>query len=171
MTSSVVSHLTTPYESGNSNQTTTWAQCIAFYEALAAQYPKVLRFWQIGTTNNGRPLHAGVVTEDGMFDRALLRAGHRPVFFNNNGIHPGEPEGVDVCMALVRDFCSQPDLRTALGKTVFLFIPLYGVDGACNRNSSSRVNQLGSEAFGFRGNARHWRATSHFSAAARPMWW
>ena len=34
----------------------------------------------------------------------LKREG-RPVFFNNNGIHPGEPEGVDACMALVRDFC------------------------------------------------------------------
>lgn len=155
MTHNAISHHPTPYESGNGNQTTTWAQCIAFYEALAAQYPTVLRFWQIGMTHSGRPLHAGVVTADGVLDRAPLRAGHRPVFFNNNGIHPGEPEGVDVCMALVRDFCLQPERRAALGKTVFLFIPLYGVDGACNRNSGSRVNQLGPESFGFRGNARH----------------
>jgi hypothetical protein len=54
----------------------------------------------------------------------------RPVFFNNNGIHPGEPEGVDACMALVRDFCQQPERLAALGRTVFLFVPLYNVDGS-----------------------------------------
>ena len=155
MTMPSTSTLPTPYELGNQNQTTTWAQCIAFYEALTAQFPGILRFWQIGSTNSGRPLHAGIVTADGVLDHATLHAGARPVFFNNNGIHPGEPEGVDVCMALVRDFCLQPELRVALGNTVFLFIPLYSVDGACNRNNTSRVNQVGPELFGFRGNARN----------------
>jgi hypothetical protein len=145
----------TPYESGNQNQTTTWSDCIAFYETLAEKYPAALRFWQIGTTSGGRPLHAGVVTADGVLSREQLRADRRPVFFNNNGIHPGEPEGVDVCMALVRDLCVQVELRAALGRTVFLFIPLYSVDGACNRNNSSRVNQVGPESFGFRGNGRN----------------
>ena len=147
--------LPTPFELGNQNQTTTWTQCIAFYEALAQQHPTVLRFWQIGITNSGRPLHAGVVSADGVHSCEQIRADKRPVIFNNNGIHPGEPEGVDVCMALVRDFCLQPALRGALGKTVFLFIPLYSVDGACNRNSTSRVNQVGPESFGFRGNGRN----------------
>jgi hypothetical protein len=77
------------------------------------------------------------------------------VFFNNNGIHPGEPEGVDACMALVRDFCQEPQRLAALGRTVFIFIPLYNVDGAFNRANTSRVNQEGPEQFGFRGNSRH----------------
>jgi hypothetical protein len=38
---------------------------------------------------------------------------------------------------------------------VLLYIPIYNVDGASNRGTSSRVNQVGPEAFGFRGNARH----------------
>ena len=36
-----------------------------------------------------------------------------------------------------------------------MFVPLYNVDGALNRNDTSRVNQDGPEQFGFRGNARH----------------
>ncbi|HSY29773.1 MAG TPA: peptidase M14, partial [Burkholderiaceae bacterium] len=79
----------------------------------------------------------------------------RPVFFNNNGIHPGEPEGIDSCMALVRDFCVEPARLAALGRTVFLFVPLYNVDGSLNRSNTSRVNQDGPEAFGFRGNSLH----------------
>jgi len=101
------------------------------------------------------PIHAGVVSSDGVFDRAAIKAAGRAVFFNNNGIHPGEPEGVDGCMALVRDFCLEPERLAALGTTVFLFVPLYNVDGAFNRADTSRVNQDGPEQFGFRGNSRH----------------
>jgi hypothetical protein len=147
--------LTTPFEKGNQNQTTTWADCIAWYEELAKRFPRVLRFSQIGTSDAGVAIHAGVVSADGVFDRFEIKREQRPVFFNNNGIHPGEPEGVDACMALVRDFCQQPERLAALGRTVFIFIPLYNVDGAFNRNNSSRVNQDGPEQFGFRGNSRH----------------
>jgi hypothetical protein len=147
--------LQTPFEKGNQNQTTTWSDCIAWYENLAHQYPQVLRFSVVGTSDAGVPIHAGVVSADGVFDRAQIKAAGRPVFFNNNGIHPGEPEGVDACMALVRDLCQQPERLAALGQTVFLFVPLYNVDGAFNRAATSRVNQDGPEAFGFRGNSRH----------------
>ena len=145
----------TPYEQGNQNQTTTWHQCIAFYETLAAAFPSVLRFKQIGLSDNGIPMHAGVITSDAVFDREQLKREGRSVFFNNNGIHPGEPEGIDCCMALVRDFCTQPQRLAALGQTVFLFIPIYNVDGCMNRQNTSRVNQDGPELFGFRANGRN----------------
>jgi len=147
--------LRTPYEQGNKNQTTTWADCIAWYQELARRYPSVLSFNVVGTSDAGLPIHAGWVTADGVFDRERLKHEGRAVFFNNNGIHPGEPEGIDACMALVRDFCTDPARLAALGKTVFLFVPLYNVDGSINRANTSRVNQDGPEQFGFRGNARH----------------
>jgi hypothetical protein len=147
--------LQTSFELGNGNQTTTWEECIAFYTVLAKRFPKVLRFDQIGVSDSGVPLHAGVVSADGVFDREQIKRDGRPVFFNNNGIHPGEPEGVDSCMALVRDFCVEPARLAALGRTVFLFVPLYNVDGSLNRANTSRVNQDGPEAFGFRGNSLH----------------
>jgi len=145
----------TPFESGNGNQTTSWHDCIPFYEKLAATFPQILQFMQIGVSDNGIPMHAGVVSGDGVFDREAIQKAGRPIFFNNNGIHPGEPEGIDACMALVRDFCIQPERLTALGKTVFLFIPIYNVDGCQNRQNTSRVNQDGPEMFGFRANGRN----------------
>ena len=145
----------TPYERGNQNQTSTWHECVAWYERLAADFPSVLQFFQIGVSDNGVPLHAGVVSADGVFDRVQIKADGRCVFFNNNGIHPGEPEGIDTCTALVRDFCTQPQRLARLGSTVYLFIPVYNVDGCLNRNTSSRVNQVGPESFGFRGNGRN----------------
>lgn len=147
--------LQTPYEKGNGNQSTTLAECIAYYHELARRFPSILSFGPVGTSDAGHPIHAGVVSADGVFERARIRREGRPVFFNNNGIHPGEPEGVDACMALVRDFCLEPERLAALGKTVFLFVPLYNVDGSLNRANTSRVNQQGPEQFGFRGNSRH----------------
>jgi len=145
----------TPYEEGNKNQTATWQQCITFYEKLAAAFPSILSFKQIGISDNGIPMHAGVITTDSVFDREQIKREARPIFFNNNGIHPGEPEGIDSCMALVRDFCIQPEKLVTLGRTVFLFIPIYNVDGCNNRQSTSRVNQDGPEMFGFRANGRN----------------
>ena len=145
----------TPFEQGNQNQTSTWSDCIAFYQKLAADFPNVLHFSQIGTSDAGVPIHAGIVSAEGIFERAVLKHLKRPIFFNNNGIHPGEPEGIDVCMALVRDFCLQPELLAALAQTVYLFIPVYNVDGCLNRQNTSRVNQDGPEQFGFRANSRN----------------
>ena len=151
----MLNDLQTPYEKGNKNQTTTWAECIAWYEELARRFPNVLQFSAVGVSDAGVPIHAGVVSADGVFHRDQIKREGRPVFFNNNGIHPGEPEGVDACMALVRDFCLEPERLAALGKTVFLFVPMYNVDGSLNRANTSRVNQDGPEQFGFRGNSRH----------------
>jgi hypothetical protein len=145
----------TPYELGNRNQTTTWEACIQFYQALAQRCPAVLQFSQIGVSDAGIPIHAGIVSADGVFDREQIRQAGRAVFFNNNGIHPGEPEGIDACMALVRDLCLAPERLAALGSTIYLFIPVYNVDGSCNRGDTSRVNQDGPESFGFRGNSLH----------------
>lgn len=145
----------TPFERGNGNQTTTWQACIAFHQRLAQAFGRWLTFEPAGRSDGGVPIHVGVFSADGVFDPQAVKAAGRAVFFNNNGIHPGEPEGIDACMALLRDLCLDPARRAALGRTVLVYIPVYNVDGALDRGDTSRVNQLGPEAFGFRGNARH----------------
>jgi hypothetical protein len=152
---SIESDWATPFEQGNGNQTTTWRECIAFHQRLAQAFPQWLRFDEAGRSDGGTAIHVGVFSPDGVFDPRLAKAAGRPVFFNNNGIHPGEPEGIDACMALLRDLCLEPARRAALGRTVLVYIPIYNVDGALDRGDTSRVNQNGPEAFGFRGNARH----------------
>ncbi len=156
---------TTPFERGNGNQTSTWPEAIAFHQRLASSFAHWLRFEEIGHTDGGRPLHAGVFSADGVFDPQAVKAAGRAVFFNNNGIHPGEPEGIDACMALVRDLCLNAEQRAALGGTVLVYIPVYNVDGALDRSHRSRANQNGPEAFGFRGNARHLDLNRDFAKA------
>lgn len=145
----------TPFERGDGHQTSTWHEAIEFHQRLAAAFPQWLRFEAVGRSDGGVPIHCGVFAADGTFDPVAVKAAGRPVFFNNNGIHPGEPEGIDACMALLRDLCLDAGRRAALGRTVLVYIPVYNVDGALNRQDTSRVNQVGPDSFGFRGNARH----------------
>ena len=147
--------LRTTYELGNHNQTTTWLECITFYKISPHATRRCCISNRSACPTAGVPIHAGVVSADGVFDREQIKREGRTVFFNNNGIHPGEPEGIDACMAIVRDLCTQPERLAALGSTVLLFIPIYNVDGSLNRANTSRVNQDGPEQFGFRGNSRH----------------
>ncbi|MCB2410125.1 M14 family metallopeptidase [Hymenobacter lucidus] len=144
----------TPFEKGNGNTTTTHAECIAYYQRLDAAYPEItLR--EAGTTDIGLPLHEVVVSLDGDADPVSVRRKNRRVVFIQNGIHPGEPEGIDAAMMLARDYVQKKELRRQLADVTLVIIPIYNVDGALNRNSTTRANQNGPESYGFRGNARN----------------
>ncbi|MFD1872535.1 M14 family metallopeptidase [Hymenobacter bucti] len=148
--------LRTPFERDPAHNTTaTYAECIAFYQELAAAYPTAVRLREAGPTDSGQPLHEVVLSADGTFEPAASRAQGRPVLFVQNGIHPGEPEGIDASMLLARDVLRDKKLRPLLAKVTLVIIPAYNIDGMLNRNSTTRANQNGPQAYGFRGNARH----------------
>jgi len=144
----------TPFEKGDGNTTATYAECLAYYRRLDAAYPEItLR--EAGTTDIGQPLHEVVVSLDGDAEPASVRGKNRRVVFIQNGIHPGEPEGIDACMALVRDYVQQKELRRQLADVTLVVIPVYNVDGMLARNATTRANQNGPAEYGFRGNARN----------------
>ena len=141
----------TPFEAGNGNTTATHAECIAYYQRLAAAYPALLALREAGPTDSGQPLHE-VVLGGGS---AAAGTPRRPVVFIQNGIHPGEPEGIDASLMLARDLVQQPKLRKLLDQLTVVIVPAYNVDGMLNRNATTRANQNGPADYGFRGNARH----------------
>jgi hypothetical protein len=148
--------LTTPFERDPQHNTTaTYAECISFYKELAAAYPAIMQLHEAGPTDSGRPLHEVVLSADGTFAPEASRAKGRPILFIQNGIHPGEPEGIDASMLLARDLLRERKLQGLLQKVTVVIIPAYNIDGMLNRNSTTRVNQNGPAEYGFRGNARH----------------
>ncbi|MGI4759340.1 MAG: M14 family metallopeptidase [Janthinobacterium lividum] len=148
--------LTTPFERDPQHNTTaTYAECVAFYQELAAAYPATMQLHEAGPTDSGRPLHEVVLSADGIFEPGASRAQGRPVLFIQNGIHPGEPEGIDASMLLARDLLRDQNYRALLARVTVVIIPAYNIDGMLNRNSTTRVNQNGPAEYGFRGNARN----------------
>ncbi|UYZ60374.1 M14 family metallopeptidase [Hymenobacter latericus] len=144
----------TPFEKGDGNTTATYAECIAYYQRLAAAYPEI-KVRETGSTDVGLPLHEVVISADGDADPASTRQKNRRVLLIQNGIHPGEPEGIDASMMLARDLVQLKKLRPLLRNVTVVIIPIYNVDGALSRNSTTRANQNGPREYGFRGNARN----------------
>ena len=143
---------TTPFERSNGQQTATYAETIAFYKQLDAKSSKVL-VREMGATDAGYPLHLVLVSSDGKFDPAAWHKKHKAVLLINNGIHPGEPDGIDACMMLVRDIANGKYILPA--NVCLGIIPVYNIGGALNRGSTSRANQDGPEQYGFRGNSQN----------------
>jgi hypothetical protein len=108
---------------------------------------------EMGMSDGGYPYHVVLYSKDGTADPAIWHRRHKVVLMINNGIHPGEPDGVDASMLLLRDLVAG---KITLPDNVALaVIPLYNIGGALNRGSFSRVNQNGPESYGFRGNAQN----------------
>jgi len=141
----------TPFElSKDKNYTATYNEVITYYEELAHHYPQ-MKLLNYGTTDVGKPLTLVVLSRDKVFDPSLIKKQNKRVLLINNGIHPGEPEGIDASMMLTRDLLK----KNALPKNVVLcFIAVYNIDGCLNRGLS-RINQNGPRAYGFRGNYRN----------------
>lgn len=138
----------TPYEKSKDHNTTAeYAEVISFYEALDARFPQ-LKMITCGLTDIGKPLHLVVLSKDKVFDPAVIRKQNKRVLLINNGIHPGEPEGIDASMMLARNLLEKNELPDDV---VICIIPVYNIDGSLNRGVS-RINQNGPESYGFRGN-------------------
>lgn len=106
-----------------------------------------------GETDAGYPLPLMLISGDRIFDPAKWHQNGKVVILIMNGIHPGEPDGIDASMMLARniaDRISSPPANVAIA-----IIPIYNIGGALNRKSFSRVNQNGPEEYGFRGNAQN----------------
>jgi hypothetical protein len=144
------------------NQTLTYREAIDCYAQMAAAYPKIFRLTAVGRTDIGEPLHVAVLSTGGEFDPVKIRQSGKRILLINNGIHPGEPEGIDATVLLLRDYLTKPELQKMLENLVIVVIPVYNVDGCLNRNSTSRANQNGPEAYGFRGNARNYDLNRDF---------
>jgi hypothetical protein len=142
----------TPFElSKDKNYTATYAQVIDYYQKLNKLYPQQMRLINYGTTDVGKPLTLVVLSKDKVFDPAAVKKLNKRVLLINNGIHPGEPEGIDASMMLVRDMLKN---NTLPKDVVICLIALYNIDGNLNRGLS-RVSQNGPSAYGFRGNYRN----------------
>lgn len=144
--------LQTPFERSAGMETATYAECIAFYRQLDKVSPR-LSIKELGMSDAGYPYHLVLYSNDGQADPAEWHRQHKVVLLINNGIHAGEPDGVDASMLLLRDLVTG---KMKLPDNVALaVIPLYNIGGALNRGSFSRVNQNGPRSYGFRGNAQN----------------
>jgi len=141
----------TPYELSGKKETATYDAAISYYQDLAKHHGEA-KLLTYGQTDFGKPLHLLVLSKDKIFDPTIVKRSNKRVLLINNGIHPGEPEGIDASMMLARDLLQQHKLPKDV---VICIIPVYNIDGSFNRSGTSRANQNGPVAYGFRGNSKN----------------
>lgn len=145
-------NFTTVFETSKGTQSATYFESIDYYNRLDAAFNTIL-VKKMGITDAGYPLHLVLYSSDKTFDPTQWHNRNKVVILINNGIHPGEPDGIDASMMLLRDLATGK--LKAPSNVVLAVIPVYNIGGALNRTSFSRVNQNGPESYGFRGNAQN----------------
>ncbi|MDW5287715.1 M14 family metallopeptidase [Formosa sp. PL04] len=148
----------TPFEQSGGLETATYDEVIQYYIALAKIYPQI-SIQTMGKTDSGKPLHIVTLDPNKTFNFTEIRK-NKCILLINNGIHPGESDGIDATMMLFRDYVQG---KIKMPKhTVLVTIPIYNIGGSLNRNSTTRTNQNGPELYGFRGNARNFDLNRDF---------
>ena len=138
----------------NANTTSTYQEVRSFYQNLN-QYSALVQVTIFGMTDSGHPLQEVVLASDGHFTPELSRRAGKSILFINNGIHPGEPDGIDAMMLFAREIANDKSLQDLLKEVTIVAIPVYNIEGCLNRTGLSRPSQNGPELYGFRGNAKN----------------
>ena len=145
-------NITTLFEKSNGTKTPTYHEAIDWWQKLDARSGKV-KMLKMGMSDAGYPLHLVVLANNGDYNFDNIRKNNKRVILVNNGIHPGEPDGIDASMLLARDVVIN---KVKLPDNVVLaIIPVYNIGGCLNRSADYRVDQNGPEEFGFRGNSQN----------------
>lgn len=134
------------------NKSFTYDETINYYKILDKKYKHAILI-EKGITDVGKPLHLFIMYGGKNLKRDVIDKRSVPVLLIMNGIHPGEPDGIDASLLLSEWILSQND--SLLKNTCICIIPIYNVDGSLNRSCCSRANQAGPEQYGFRGNSKN----------------
>lgn len=123
-----------------------YADTRAWFDRLDAA-SDLIRIEQFGVSPEGRPIYAVIASKDGAaFDPK------KPVLLVQAGIHPGEIDGKDAGMMLLRDIAFYGKAHLLDGVNLIL-IPILSVDGHERSGPYSRPNQRGPRIQGWRNTA------------------
>jgi murein tripeptide amidase MpaA len=159
---------TTPAENSAFRTTPSYSETLAYLKRLEQAAPGKIRLETFGISPQGRPMTAVIASGDGIFTPEAARTANRPVILIQAGIHPGEIEGKDAGLMLLRDFAVTGKLPHLLDRAVLVFIPVFSVDGHENSSAYNRINQNGPETMGFRGQSQYLNLNRDYIKADAP---
>lgn len=152
---------TTLFEKTKGTETPEYKDVISYYKDIANEYSGVSLF-SFGQTDSGEPLHLVVYSQEEVYNVDEIKKSSKSRVLINNGIHPGESDGIDASMLLIRDIVQNYSLKQKYKNAIICVIPVYNIGGALDRNSHTRANQNGPVSYGFRGNARNYDLNRDF---------
>lgn len=158
----------TPAEASQFRSTPSYAQTQAYLQRLQQAAPDKIQLETFGLTPQGRPMTVAIASSDGSFTPQAARAAHKPIVLVQAGIHPGEIEGKDAGLMLLRDIAVAGKYPHLLDHVVLLYMPVYSADGHEYSSPYNRINQNGPERMGFRGQAQYLNLNRDYIKADAP---
>jgi hypothetical protein len=160
--------LTTVAERSGFARTGRYDEVIALCDAFAAKYPQAVRCETFGTTPEGRPMKLLVASTSGALTADAARSRGIPVTLMQGGIHAGEIDGKDAGFLALRELLDGKAARGALSKQVFLFVPVFNLDGHERFKAWNRPNQRGPAEMGWRATAQNLNLNRDYMKADAP---
>jgi hypothetical protein len=158
----------TPAERSDFRTTPSYADTLAYLERLQKEAPGRIHLGTYGISPQGRPMAVVIANSNGVFTPDDARAAKLPIVLVQAGIHPGEIEGKDAGLMLLRDFAITGTLPHLLDHAILVFIPVFSVDGHENSSPYNRINQNGPESMGFRGQSQYLNLNRDYIKADTP---
>jgi hypothetical protein len=160
-------NLLTTGEKTGWNETAPYAEAVAISRRLASASPLV-KVLDIGTTPEGRSMIALVVSKDRAFTPADAAKTNKAVIMIQSGVHAGEIEGKDTVLMLIRDMTVSKRFASWLDHAIFIFIPVFNVDGHEYFSAYHRPSQNGPNSTGLRANAQRLNLNRDYMKADTP---
>ncbi|GLQ46870.1 hypothetical protein GCM10007862_19210 [Dyella lipolytica] len=159
---------TTPAEAAHFRTTPTYLQTLTYLQQLQQAAPNKIKLETFGVTPQGRPMTVVIASNGGTFTPDAARAAHKPIVLVQAGIHPGEIEGKDAGLMLLRDISVTGKYAHLLDHVVLVYIPVFSVDGHEYSSPYNRINQNGPDSMGFRGQSQYLNLNRDYIKADAP---
>ena len=104
--SSYAQTIVNPHGMEHTGKTPEYDAVVEFYNSLAAKYPTI-QVHSAGPTDTDDSLLVVYYSEDANFNIARWKKQGKLIVFINNGIHPGEPDGIIASMQLLWDITQE----------------------------------------------------------------
>ncbi|AKJ29765.1 M14 family metallopeptidase [Caldimonas brevitalea] len=160
--------LTTVAERSGFQRTGRYDEVLTLCKSFERAYPRFVRCTEFGRTPEGRPMVALVASRTGALDADAARKRGWPVVLMQGGIHAGEIDGKDAGFLALREVLEGRAAPGALDRQVWVFVPVFNVDGHERFGRWMRPNQRGPEEMGWRTTAQNYNLNRDYAKADAP---
>ncbi len=157
----------THFEKSNQLESPNYEDTLKYFTKFVDNTPFV-KIKTIGYSAKGRELKVIIVSKDKAFSPEQAKKSGKPIILIQNGIHPGEIEGKDACMLMLREMLITKEKESLLDKVILLIIPVLNVDGHERLSPFNRPNQNGPKQMGWRTNALNQNLNRDYLKADSP---
>ena len=157
----------THFEKSNQFESPDYENTLKYFQKFQDSTPYV-KIKTIGKTSQERELKVIIVSKDKTFTPEQAKKTGKAIMLIQNGIHPGEVEGKDACMLLLREILITKEKEHLLDNIILLIIPVFNIDGHERISPFNRPNQNGPKKMGWRTNALNLNLNRDYLKADTP---